>query len=237
MRSPSCSSRSIRTRTRRGGSTRSCCSKPSVGEYRHSLNLLLGAVLCVLLIACANVANLQLARAVARSKELAIRAALGAGRWRLARQLLTESTLLALLGGAAGIVLAIWSLDGIKALSPAQVPRFQEVRIDPLALMFTASIAIAAGILVGVWPALRISRTATLSSVLHDAGSRGGSGGAGRQKSAFGVGHHASRARGGAARGRGIDAEELLAGATGADQFRSERCPDSRDRAAGSALR
>jgi putative ABC transport system permease protein len=154
----------------------------AVGDYRQNLNLLLGAVLCVLLIACANVANLQLARAVARSKELAIRAALGAGRWRLARQLLTESTLLALVGGAAGIVLAIWSLDGIKALSPANVPRFQEVRIDPLALLFTAGIAIAAGILVGVWPALRISRTATLSSVLHDAGSRGGSGGAGRQK-------------------------------------------------------
>ena len=154
----------------------------SVGEYRHSLNLLLGAVLCVLLIACANVANLQLARAVSRSKELAIRTALGAGRWRLVRQLLTESTLLALLGGAAGIVLAIWSVDGIKALSPAHVPRFQEVQIDPVAMLFTAGIAVVAGILVGIWPALRISRTATLSSVLHDAGSRGGSGGAGRQK-------------------------------------------------------
>ncbi len=154
----------------------------AVGDYRHSLHLLLAAVLCVLLIACANVANLQLARAVARSKELAIRAALGAGRWRLARQLLTESTLLALVGGAAGIMLAVWSLDAIKALSPAGVSRFQEVRIDPLALMFTASIAVVAGILVGVWPALRISGTATLSTVLHDAGTRGGSGGAGRQR-------------------------------------------------------
>ena len=154
----------------------------AVGDYRHSLNLLLGAVLCVLLIACANVANLQLARAVARSKELAIRAALGAGRWRLARQLLTESTLLALVGGAAGVMLAIWSLDGIKALSPANVPRFQEITIDPLALLFTGGIAIAAGILVGIWPALRISRTATLSTVLHESGSRGGSDGAGRQR-------------------------------------------------------
>ncbi len=154
----------------------------AVGDYRHSLNLLLAAVICVLLIACANVANLQLARAVSRSKELAIRAALGAGRWRLARQLLTESTLLALVGGAAGIMLATWSLDGIKALSPANVARFQETRIDPVALVFTGGIAMAAGILVGVWPALRISRTATLSSVLHESGSRGGSDGAARQR-------------------------------------------------------
>ena len=154
----------------------------AVGEYRYSLHLLLGAVLCVLLIACANVANLQLARAVARSKELAVRAALGAGRWRLARQLLTESTLLALVGGAAGVMLAVWSLDAIKALSPANVSRFQEIRIDPLALMFTAAMAMLSGVLVGVWPALRISQSATLSSVLHEAGSRGGSGGAGRQR-------------------------------------------------------
>lgn len=154
----------------------------AVGDYRQSLKLLLGAVLCVLLIACANVANLQLARAVARSKELAIRAALGAGRWRLARQLLTESTLLALGGGAAGVMLAVWSLDAIKRLSPANVTRFQETGIDLVALLFTAGIAIAAGILVGVWPALRISRTATLATVLHEAGTRGGSDGAARHR-------------------------------------------------------
>ena len=154
----------------------------AIGDYRHSLTLLLAAVGCVLLIACANVANLQLARAVSRSKELAIRAALGASRWRLAGQLLTESTLVALVGGAAGIMLAIWSLDGIKALSPHQVMRFQDTRIDLPALLFTAAVAIISGILVGVWPALRISRTATLSAVLHEAGSRGGSGGASRQR-------------------------------------------------------
>jgi hypothetical protein len=135
-----------------------------------------------LLIACANVANLQLARAVCAEQGARDPSGAGRGRWRLARQLLTESTLLALVGGAAGIMLAVWSLDGIKALSPAHVPRFQEIRIDPIALLFTAGIAITAGILVGVWPALQISRTATLSTVLHDAGSRGGSGGAGRQR-------------------------------------------------------
>jgi putative ABC transport system permease protein len=79
-------------------------------------------------------------------------------------------------------MLAVWSVDAIKALSPPNVTRFQEIRIDPLALMFTAAIAIVSGILVGVWPALRISRSATLSTVLHEAGSRGGSGGASRQR-------------------------------------------------------
>jgi putative ABC transport system permease protein len=154
----------------------------AIGDYRHSLRLLLAAVGCVLLIACANVANLQLARAVSRSKELAIRAALGASRWRLAGQLLTESTLIALLGGSAGIMLAVWSLDGIRALSPPNVTRFQDTKIDLVALLFTAAVAIISGVLVGVWPALRISRTATLSTVLHEAGSRGGSGGASRQR-------------------------------------------------------
>jgi putative ABC transport system permease protein len=154
----------------------------SVGEYRQSLNLLLGAVACVLLIACANVANLQLARALSRSKELAVRAALGASRWSLARQLLTESTLLALLGAAAGVILAIWSLDAILGLSPQNIPRFKETRIDLTALLFTGVVALAAGILAGIWPAWKISNTEALSVVLHEAGSRGGSGGAARQR-------------------------------------------------------
>ena len=114
----------------------------SVGTYRQSLYLLLGAVACVLLIACANVANLQLARMLVRGKELAVRSALGASGWRLTRQVLTESAVLALLGALAGVLLAIWSLDAILALSPATVPRFQETRIDLAALGFTIAVAI-----------------------------------------------------------------------------------------------
>jgi putative ABC transport system permease protein len=140
----------------------------SVGEYRQSLYLLLGAVACVLLIACANVANLQLARMLARGKELAVRSALGASGWRLTRQVLTESAVLALLGAIAGIVLAIWSLDAILALSPATVPRFQETHIDFVALGFTLVVALVSGVLVGLWPAWRVSRNSSLALALHE---------------------------------------------------------------------
>ncbi|MEP7016098.1 MAG: ABC transporter permease [Verrucomicrobiota bacterium] len=154
----------------------------AVGDYRHALNLLLAAVGCVLLIACANVANLQLARDLSRSKELAVRAALGASRWRMARQLLTESAVLAIGGAALGIILAVWSLDAILALSPSRVPRFHETRIDLPALFFTAVVALTSGMVVGLWPAWRVSRTASLTNALHEAGTRGGSDGARRHR-------------------------------------------------------
>lgn len=150
----------------------------TVGDYRASLNLLLAAVGCVLLIACANVANLQLARALARAKEMAVRAALGASRWTIARQLLIESTLIAVIGALAGVLLTIWSLDAIMALTPANVARFHETKIDISVLGFTTLAALAAGILVGLWPAWRISHAASLSVALHEVGGRGSSDGA-----------------------------------------------------------
>jgi putative ABC transport system permease protein len=159
----------------------------TVAGYRASLNLLLVAVACVLLIACANVANLQLARALARGKEMAVRAALGASRWTIARQLLIESALIAVVGAIAGILLTIWSLDAIVALTPANVARFRETTIDVPVLLFTTFVALAAGILVGVWPAWRVSRNASLSVALHEVGGRGSSDGAGRQRMRSGL--------------------------------------------------
>ena len=153
-----------------------------VGDYRGNLNLLLAAVGCVLLIACANVANLQLARALSRGKELAVRTAMGASRWHLMRLVLVESAVLSLAGAVIGLLIAIWSLDAIHALSPPNSLRFQETRIDTLTLLFTTAIALLCAILVGVWPAWRVSRLASLSGVLHETGTRGGSDSAGRQR-------------------------------------------------------
>jgi putative ABC transport system permease protein len=159
----------------------------TVGDYRASLNLLLAAVVCVLLIACANVANLQFARALARSRELAMRAALGASRWAIARQLLVESTLLAVIGAVAGVFLTLWSMDAILALTPPTLSRFHETKIDMPVLGFTTFAALLAGILVGVWPAWRISNAKSISLALHEVGGRSASDGPGRQRMRSGL--------------------------------------------------
>src|SRR6266481_1602735 len=159
----------------------------TVGDYRASLNLLVAAVVCVLLIACANVANLQFARALARAREIAVRAALGASRWSIARQLLVESTLLAVIGAVAGVLLTVWCMDAILALTPTKLPRFQETRIDMHVLGFTMFAALLAGILVGLWPAWRISNTESISLSLHEEGGRSASAGAGSHRMRSGL--------------------------------------------------
>src|SRR6266478_6533164 len=127
--------------------------------------------------ACAIVANLQLARALARGREIAVRAALGASRWVIARQLLVESTLLPVIGAAAGVLLTVWCMDAILALTPSKLPRFHEARIDFHVLAFTTFATLLAGVLVGVWPAWRISNNESISLALHEAGGRSASDG------------------------------------------------------------
>jgi putative ABC transport system permease protein len=130
----------------------------SVRDVRPVLFTLLGAVGCILLIACANLANLLLARATARHREISIRAALGASRGRLIRQLLTESVLLAICGGAAGLLLAKWGLDALLALAPTNLPRSAEIRLDSGILLFSLGLSIATGLLFGIAPAWLAAR-------------------------------------------------------------------------------
>ncbi|HEX5964700.1 MAG TPA: ABC transporter permease [Pyrinomonadaceae bacterium] len=146
-----------------------------VGQLRTSLLILLGAVAVVLLIACANVANLLLARAAYRQKEIALRTALGASRLRVVRQLLTESVLLSLVSGLLGLGLSMWLLKLLIAISPADSPRFKEIGIEWRVFIFALGVTILAGLLFGLVPALHTSRP-DLNETLKESGRQGGAG-------------------------------------------------------------
>ena len=149
-----------------------------VGDVRPALLALLGAVGFVLLIACANIANLLLARGSARGRELAVRVALGAARWRVIRQLLTESVLLAVLGGIAGVILGVWAIDGLIALAPESMPRLNEVRLQADVLAFASVVTLLTGILFGLGPAIQSARAGLTQSLKE--GTRGSTGVGGR---------------------------------------------------------
>jgi len=143
-----------------------------VGDVRRALLVLLGSVALVLLITCANVANLLLTRAVGREKEVAIRAAMGAGWQRIARQLLTESILLALLGGAAGLLIAEASLYVVRTMNPGNIPRLEDIELSGTVLLFTFGISLVTGILFGLVPVWRATRVNLNNSL--KAGGRSG---------------------------------------------------------------
>jgi len=157
--------------------------KDVVGSVEGVLLVLLGAVSFVLLIACANVANLLLARSTARGREFAVRAALGANSFRIVRQLLTESVLLAIAGGALGVVLAKWGLRAILAVLPDVLPRAEQIGLDGRVLLFTMGTSVLTGVLFGLAPALRLLKP-DLQETLK-AGGRGASGARNRTQRVF----------------------------------------------------
>src|SRR4051794_3073163 len=153
-----------------------------IGDYRASLNLLLGAVALVLLIACANLANLLAARGAARAREFAVRAAVGASRWAIIRQLLIESMVLALVGGGLGLCLAAWGRDLLVALAPPGVPRFQNVALNGWVLVFSLGLSFVTSVLFGLWPAWSSSR-ADIQLALKSGGGHGSSEAPGARRS------------------------------------------------------
>ncbi len=147
----------------------------AIGDMRQTLLILFGAVAVILLIACANLANLLLARSLTRQKEIAVRAALGAGRWRLIRQLLTETTLMGLLGGVGGMLLAQWGVYALLKL-PQNFVRSDDVRLDGPVLLFALAASVVTGWLFGLAPALQLAKP-DLHAMLKEGGRSGGEGG------------------------------------------------------------
>ena len=193
------------------------------GTVRATLWLLMGAILIVLLIACANIANLLLARAVNRAREMALRAAVGAGRGRVVRQLLTESLALAVLAGAVGVLMAYVFLAGLLALSPIAVPRVEQVSIDVTVLLFALGLSLVSTCFFGLVPALHVSRL-DVSEVLK----RGGSEGHGvrwRRPDAIGARRRGDRAVHRAARDGGPVAAIVPGAASGAARVHDRARP------------
>jgi putative ABC transport system permease protein len=153
----------------------------TAATYSATVWLLGAAVGCLLLISCANVANLIFSRGLERRKEMTIRSTLGASRWRLVRELLLETTFLSMLGGVAGFIVAFWSIGLIKSLSPDYLNRFQDVHLDNAALIFIFSITALVSLLSGLLPGLSLSKT-NLEAVLREEGNRGGTTGLQRQR-------------------------------------------------------